>query len=57
MKYTIEQLKSAARVLKENCQEHGSDCWTCPLHTVNDGEECLCIINSAVKPLALSMGI
>lgn len=45
MKYTIEQLKSAARVLKENCQEHGSDCWTCPLHTVNDGGECLCIMD------------
>ena len=31
MKHTIDEIKHAARVLKEACRERKNDCWGCPL--------------------------
>lgn len=45
MKYTVEEIKHAARVLKETCREHSNDCWECPLGQVDDWGEHTCILD------------
>jgi len=46
MKYTIEEIKHAARVLKETCGEHSNDdCWECPLGQVDDWGDHTCILD------------
>gem|GEM_PF-3647538 len=38
-KYTVKQLREAAQIIKETCQEHSADCWSCPLES-NQGRFC-----------------
>lgn len=46
MKYTIDEIKHAVRVLKETCIEQKNDCCECPFWQVDDWGEHECILET-----------
>ena len=52
MKYTLEEIKHAVRVIKETCVEHYSDCCGCPLDQVGGWGEHTCIMNLEWPPVS-----